>query len=111
MHTRVDIRRNDTVKVISGNHKGKTGKVIMVIPDKDRVIVEKIQLVKRHSKPRSAQQPGGIIEKEASIHISNVMLLDPADGKPSRVGHHVLQDGKRQRVARRSGEAAPENKS
>jgi large subunit ribosomal protein L24 len=71
------IVKNDNVKVISGNHKGKTGKVIMVIPEKNRVIVEKIQLVKRHTRPRSNTQPGGIIEKEASIHISNVMLVCP----------------------------------
>jgi large subunit ribosomal protein L24 len=91
------IVKNDTVKVISGNHKGKTGKVIMVIPDKNRVIVEKIQLVKRHTKPRSAQQPGGIVEKEASIHISNVMLVCPKCGKTSRTRTGELQ-GKKVRV-------------
>jgi large subunit ribosomal protein L24 len=92
------IVKNDTVKVISGNHKGKTGKVIMVIPGKNRVIVEKIQLVKRHTKPRSAQQPGGIVEKEASIHISNVMLVCPKCGKPSRTRTGELQSGKKVRV-------------
>jgi len=91
------IVKNDTVKVISGNHKGKTGKVIMVIPDKHRVIVEKIQLVKRHTKPRSAQQPGGIVEKEASIHISNVMLVCPKCGKPSRT-HSGTLAGRKVRV-------------
>jgi len=92
------IIKNDTVKVISGNHKGKTGKVIMVIPDKDRVIVEKIQLVKRHTKPRSQTEPGGIIEKEASIHISNVMLVCPKCGKPTRTRTKTMQDGRRARV-------------
>jgi large subunit ribosomal protein L24 len=92
------IVKNDNVRVISGNHKGKSGKVIMVIPDKNRVIVEKIQLVKRHSKPRSAQQPGGIIEKEASIHISNVMLICPHCGKPTRTRTGSSQDGRRARV-------------
>jgi large subunit ribosomal protein L24 len=92
------IVKNDTVKVISGNHKGKTGKVIMVIPEKNRVIVEKIQLVKRHTRPRSAQQPGGIIEKEASIHISNVMLVCPKCGKPARTRTGALQSGKKVRV-------------
>jgi large subunit ribosomal protein L24 len=92
------IVKNDTVKVISGNHKGKTGKVIMVIPDKNRVIVEKIQLVKRHTRPRSAQQPGGIIEKEASIHISNVMLVCPKCGKPTRTHTGTLQSGRKVRV-------------
>jgi len=92
------IVKNDTVKVISGNHKGKTGKVIMVIPDKNRVIVEKIQLVKRHTRPRSAQQPGGIVEKEASIHISNVMLVCPKCGKPTRTRSGTVQGGKKVRV-------------
>ena len=89
-----NIIKNDTVKVISGNHKGKTGKVIMVIPEKNRVIVEKIQLVKRHTRPRSQTQPGGIIEKEASIHISNVMLVCPKCGKPTRVRNKTVQNRK-----------------
>jgi large subunit ribosomal protein L24 len=92
------IVKNDTVMVISGNYKGKTGKVIKVIPDKDRVIVEKIRLVKRHSKPRSAQQPGGIIEKEASVHISSVMLVCPKCGKATRTRSGTLQDGRKVRV-------------
>jgi large subunit ribosomal protein L24 len=93
-----NIVKNDNVKVLSGNHKGKTGKVIMVIPDKDRVIVEKIQLVKRHTKPRSQTQPGGIIEKEASIHLSNVMLICPKCDKPTRPRTKVMQDGRKTRV-------------
>ena len=93
-----NIVKNDTVKVLSGNHKGKTGKVIMVLPDKDRVIVEKIQLVKRHTKPRSQTQPGGIIEKEASIHISNVMLVCPKCGKPARTSIKTMQGGRKARV-------------
>jgi large subunit ribosomal protein L24 len=92
------IIKNDTVKVISGNYKGKTGKVIKVIPDKNRVIVEKIRLVKRHTKPRSAQQPGGIIEKEASIHISSVMLVCPKCGKPTRTHTGTVQGGRKVRV-------------
>jgi len=92
------IVKNDTVKIISGNHKGKTGKVIMVIPDKDRVMVEKIQLVKRHTKPRSQTEPGGIIEKEASIHISNVMLVCPKCDKPTRTRTRTLPDGRKTRV-------------
>jgi len=92
------IVKDDMVKVISGNHKGKTGKVIKVIPDKDRIIVEKIQLVKRHTKARSAQQPGGIIEKEASIHISNVILVCPKCGKTARTRTGTLQSGKKVRV-------------
>ena len=93
-----NIVKNDTVKVLSGNHKGKTGKVIMVIPDKNRVIVEKIQLVKRHTRRRSQTQPGGIIEKEASIHLSNVMLVCPKCDKPTRTRTKPMQDGRRTRV-------------
>jgi large subunit ribosomal protein L24 len=91
------IVKNDTVKVISGNYKGKTGRVIKVIPDTNRVIVEKIQLVKRHTRPRSQQQQGGIIEKEASIHVSNVMLVCPKCGKPART-HSGTLAGKKVRV-------------
>jgi large subunit ribosomal protein L24 len=92
------IVKNDTVKVISGNYKGKTGRVIKVLPDKNRVIVEKIRMVKRHSKARSAQRPGGIIEKEASVHISSVMLICPKCGKPTRTRVGALPTGKRVRV-------------
>ena len=92
------IVKNDTVKVMSGNYKGKTGRVIKVLVDKDRVIVEKIRMVKRHTKPRSAQLPGGIIEKEASIHISSVMLVCPKCGKPSRTRTGSLANGKKVRV-------------
>jgi large subunit ribosomal protein L24 len=92
------IVKNDTVKVISGNYKGKTGRVIKVLVEKDRVIVEKIRMVKRHSKPRSAQQPGGIIEKEASVHISSVMLVCPKCGKPTRTRTGSLQNGRKVRV-------------
>ena len=92
------IVKNDTVKVISGNYKGKTGKVIKVLVEKDRVIVEKIRMVKRHTKQRSAQQPGGIIEKEASVHISSVMLVCPKCGKPTRTRTGKLASGKKVRV-------------
>ena len=94
------IVKNDTVKVISGNYKGKTGRVIKVLPDKNRVIVEKIQLVKRHTRPRSQQQQGGIIEKEASIHISNVMLVCPKCGKPSRTRSGKLSSGRKVRICK-----------
>ncbi len=92
------IVKNDTVKVISGNYKGKTGRVIKVLVEKERVIVEKIRMVKRHTKPRSAQQPGGIIEKEASVHISSVMLVCPKCSKPTRTRTGTLQNGKKVRV-------------
>jgi len=104
----MNIRRADQVIVISGDDKGKKGRVLAVYPDKQRVVVEGVNFVKRHTRAKTGRQ-SGIVEREASVHISNVMLLDPSDGNPSRVARHVLSDGKRQRVARRSGEAIPEN--
>ena len=95
-----NIVKNDTVKVISGNHKGKIGKVLKVFPKTKRIIVEKVHLVKRHQKPRSQQDPGGIIEKEASIHVSNVMLVCPKCSKPTRTGVGSLSDGKKVRVCK-----------
>ena len=103
------IRTDDEVVVISGKDRGKTGKVLRVDPKKERVYVEGANIVKRHQKPRQvagaqrAEQVGGVIEKEGPIHVSNVMLLDPKDGKPTRVGI-VREDGHRFRVAKRSGE-------
>jgi large subunit ribosomal protein L24 len=100
----VKIRKGDTVKVIAGVDKGATGKVIHVDLDRDRVVVEKVRLIKRHQKPTQQLPQGGIVEKEASIHVSNVMLLDPKSGDPTRVGTKKLDNGKRERVAKRSGE-------
>ena len=102
------IRKDDTVVLISGKDKGKTGRVIRTEPDRRRVYVEGANLVKRHTRPRSVKdtqkaQSSGIIEKEGPIVISNVMLLDPSDNKPTRVGVKVNDDGSRHRVARRSG--------
>jgi large subunit ribosomal protein L24 len=102
------IKTDDEVLVISGKDRGKKGKVLRVEPKKNKVFVEGLNIVKRHQRPQQvagAQRPeqvGGVIEKEGPIHISNVMLLDPKDGKPTRIGIEV-QDGKRFRVARRSG--------
>jgi large subunit ribosomal protein L24 len=102
------IRRDDTVIVISGKDRGKTGKVLRVYPARQRVIVEGLNIVKRHQRPQQvrdaqrAETVGGVIEKEGPIHISNVMLVDPKDGKPSRVGI-VRENGERHRVAKRSG--------
>lgn len=100
----MNIVKNDTVKVISGNHKGKVGKVLKVFPGTKRVIIEKVQLIKRHTKPRSQQEQGGIIEKEAPIHVSNVMLVCPKCSKPTRTGIGVLSDGKKVRVCRSCNE-------
>jgi large subunit ribosomal protein L24 len=102
------IRRDDEVVVVSGKDRGKTGKVLRVDPSKQRVFVEGLNIVKRHQRPmqvpnaQRAEQVGGVIEKEGPIHISNVMLIDPKDKKPTRVGI-VREDGTRRRVARRSG--------
>lgn len=100
------IKADDLVVVISGKDSGKQGKVLRVDPRKDRVYVEGLNMIKRHQKPQqtgpTSQQTGGVIEKEGGIHVSNVMLVDPKDGKPTRVGIEI-EDGKRHRVARRSG--------
>jgi len=102
------IKTGDEVIVTGGKDRGKRGRVLRVEPKADRVYVEGLNVVKRHQRPRQvagaerAEQVGGVIEKEGPIHLSNVMLLDPRDGKPTRVGIEV-QDGRRYRVARRSG--------
>ena len=97
------IKKGDTVYVNAGNDKGKTGKIQTVIKDKDRIIVEGVNIVSRHTKPNAKQPQGGIIKQEAPIHISNVQLLDPADNKPTRVGYKFV-DGKKVRFAKKSGE-------
>jgi large subunit ribosomal protein L24 len=102
------IRRDDTVRVIAGKDRGRTGRVKSVDPKKQKVYVEGVNIVKRHIKPRTlrdtqrAQELGGIVEMEGPIHISNVMLVDPSSGEPSRVGVK-RDDGKRVRVAKKSG--------
>jgi large subunit ribosomal protein L24 len=96
------IKRGDNVVVLTGRDKGKKGNVLKVLPDEDRVIVQGVNVVKRHTRP-SAQQTGGIVEKEGAIHVSNVALIDPADGKATRVGYKVI-DTRKVRFARRSGE-------
>ena len=98
------IKKGDQVVVNTGKDKGKQGEVVRV--DGDRVIVANVNIVKRHTKPNpQAGQPGGVIEREAPIHISNVMLFNPATGKGERVGFKVLEDGRKLRVFRSSGEA------
>lgn len=103
------IRKNDTVMVISGNARGKTGKVLKVFPDRNRVIIEGVNIMKRHSRPSQKNPQGGIIQKEASIHVSNVMLLDPKTNEPTRVGTKLIKDEttgrkSRVRVAKATGE-------
>jgi large subunit ribosomal protein L24 len=103
------VRRGDTVAVIGGKDRGKTGKVLRVDPRRQRVFVEGLNIVKRHQRPQQvrdaqrAETVGGVIEKEGPIHVSNVMLVDPKENKPTRVGIERGDDGQRRRVARRSG--------
>jgi large subunit ribosomal protein L24 len=97
------IKKGDKVVVLTGRDKGKEGEVLRVLIDQERVVVQGVSMVKRHTRP-GAGQPGGIVDKEGTIHISNVALIDPKSSKPTRVGFKVLADGKKVRVARRSGE-------
>jgi large subunit ribosomal protein L24 len=96
--------KNDTVLVISGNYKGKRGKVLKVFPKENRVIVEGVNFIKRHTKPTQKNTQGGIVEKEASIHISNLMVVCPKCDTPTRLGKKILEDNKRIRVCRNCNE-------
>jgi len=100
-----EIRKGDVVQVIAGNDKGKVGKVIRVFPKRNRVLVEKVNFVKRHTRPRRQGQQGGILEKEASIHLSNVLLFDPKSDRGSRGRIERRDDGRVDRIASRSGES------
>ncbi len=101
---KLHVKKNDTVVVISGKDKSKSGKVVSIVPKKDGVIVEGINVVKRHTKARGSEQ-GGIVEKEAPVHISNVMLLCEKCGKPVRTKVTVLDDGKKARCCVKCGES------
>lgn len=98
------IRKGDLVQVTTGSDKGKRGEVLRVMPQDDRAVVQGVNVVKRHQKARGMGQPGGVIEKEASIHLSNLALIDPKTDKPTRVGFRSLDDGSKVRVAKGSGE-------
>jgi len=98
------LRKNDTVQIMSGEHKGLTGKIIRVFPDKQRALVGERNIMKRHTKPSRKNPQGGIVEKEASIHLSSLMLLCPKSGKPTRTGVRVLEDGKRVRYSKKAKE-------
>ncbi|HBK81768.1 MAG TPA: 50S ribosomal protein L24 [Nitrospinae bacterium] len=102
--SKTHVKKGDTVEVIAGREKGKRGKILHVLKGENRVIVEKINMMKRHTKASQNNQQGGIIEREGKIHISNVMPVDPISGKPSRVSRKLLEDGTRVRVIQRSGE-------
>jgi large subunit ribosomal protein L24 len=98
------VRKNDEVIVTAGKDRGKRGRVLQVLPEKNRILVEGVNIVKRHTRANPQRNiKGGIVEKEAAIHASNVMPIDPDSGKPTRVGRKTLDDGRRVRVSRRTG--------
>jgi large subunit ribosomal protein L24 len=102
-HAKLKIKKGDKVVVIAGKDKGKRGEVLKVLPAESRLIIQGINMVKRHTRPAMGN-PGGIVDKEASIHVSNVAHADPKDDKPTRVGFKTLEDGRKVRFAKRSGE-------
>lgn len=102
------IRKGDRVVVLAGKDKGREGVVSRALPERQRVIVEGVNIARKHTKPRSAEQPGGIIDKAMPIHISNVAVISPQDGKPTRVGYRLESDGSKVRVCKRTGAEIPE---
>ena len=102
--TKLKIKKNDTVVVLTGEDKGKTGKVLKVLVDKQRAIVEGVNMVNKSAKPSAKNPQGGFVKQEASIHISNISLIDPTSGKPTRVAMKVNEEGKKVRIAKKSGE-------
>lgn len=101
---KLHIRKGDTVKVLAGDDKGKTGKVLQMFPKEMRALVEGVNLVTKHEKPSAGKPEGGIRKMEAPVHISNLMLIDPASGKPTRVGRKLNDKGKLQRYSKKTGE-------
>ncbi len=97
------IRKGDTVFVISGTDRGRRGEVLQMFPKDNRAVVQGIAIAKKHTKPTGMGSPGGIVEKEATIHVSKLMLVDPKSDKPTRVGFRVLEDGRKVRVAKATG--------
>ncbi len=102
--SKLHIKKNDTVVVLAGQDKGKTGKVLKVLVEKNRALVEGVNMVSKSTKPSAKNPQGGIVKQEAPIHISNLSLVDPKSGKPTRVGIKVAEDGKKVRIAKKSGE-------
>lgn len=104
MVTKLHIRKGDTVYINSGEHKGQQGKVLEVYPGKKKALVEGVNMISRHSKPNAQNPQGGIVKKEAPVHISNLMLIDPASGEPTRIGRRLNKENKLVRYAKKSGE-------
>ncbi|MGH7665512.1 MAG: 50S ribosomal protein L24 [Gemmatimonadaceae bacterium] len=107
MRMKMPVAKGDTVRVMRGNEKGKEGKVIRVHPKTGRVVIEGVNVVKRHRKARRADEQSGIIDFPAPLHVSNVMLLDPKSGEPTRVRARIDADGTKERISTRSGDAIP----
>jgi large subunit ribosomal protein L24 len=101
---KLHVKKDDLVMIVAGKEKGKSGKVLRVMPEKGRVLVESLNLMKRHTRPSQANQAGGIIEKEAPIDLSNVQLVCPACNKPARTGMRVLEDGSKTRFCKKCNE-------
>ncbi|WP_052340018.1 50S ribosomal protein L24 [Gorillibacterium massiliense] len=101
---KLHVKKDDTVFVITGKDKGKKGRILAAYPRENRVLVEGVNMVKKHAKPSQKNPQGGIITQEAPIHVSNVMLADPKTGKPTRIGYKVLENGTKVRIAKKSGE-------
>jgi large subunit ribosomal protein L24 len=102
LNNKLHIKKGDQVTVVEGSYKGKSGKVLQVFPKTGRAIIEGVNIIKKHQKPTN-DKPGGIIEKEAPVHISNIMIVDPKSGKPTRIGRR-LENGKLVRYSKKSGE-------
>jgi len=103
MPVKLKVRKGDRVVVLTGKDRGKSGEILRVIPKENRVVVAGVNVVKRHTRPQPGH-PGGIDEREAPIHVSNVAHVDPASGRPTRIGYRFLEDGRKVRFAKRSGE-------
>jgi large subunit ribosomal protein L24 len=104
MQKKLHIKKGDTVLVITGNNKGQKGRVLEIIRKTNRAIVEGVNLIKKHTKPNAESPQGGIIQKEAPVHISNLMLVEPKTGEPTRVGRKLNDDGKLVRISKKTGE-------
>jgi large subunit ribosomal protein L24 len=104
MQKKLHIKKGDQVVVISGNEKGKSGRVLEVNPETQRVLVEGLNMISVHTKPNAANPDGGIVKKEGTIHISNLLIADPKDGQPTRIGRKTDENGNKVRYSKRSGE-------